>query len=95
MITKVGEINDYSNPGEVRGVPAGNPMGRARHGDGSGSSYLDVPLYGEAAAIRDLYQSAFLTQDPPQPPRRGRPARLAPLLDALKAALAAPFPTRA
>jgi hypothetical protein len=33
------------------------------------SGVVEVPLYGEAAAIRVLYQAAFLDTSPPKPPR--------------------------
>ena len=36
-------------------------------------SYLDVPLYGHAAAIRALYQASFFDEGAPKPPRRGKP----------------------
>jgi hypothetical protein len=36
------------------------------------SEVVDLPLYGEAAAIRVLYQAAFLDKTPPEPPRPRR-----------------------
>jgi len=49
----------------------------------------EVPLYGQAEAIRVLYQTALLAESPPKPPRPkrkgGRGSWVARCLDALGA----------
>jgi hypothetical protein len=59
----------------------------------------EVPLYGEAAAIRVLYQTSIVETSAPKPRRpkreRGRGSWVAPILDWLSPALHDPAASKA
>jgi hypothetical protein len=58
---------------------------------------LERPLYGQAEAIRVLYQSAVYDERPPAPPRpkRGRASWVVRYADALSASLRDPVTAKA
>lgn len=55
----------------------------------------EVRLYGEAEAIRVLYQTASLERSPPRPPRRGRGVWIARYLSSLSPSLQSPTGAKA
>jgi hypothetical protein len=57
----------------------------------------EVPLYGEAAAIRVLYQTTIVGKSPPKPrpPKGRRGLWVARLLESLSPALHAPSGSKA
>jgi hypothetical protein len=57
----------------------------------------EVPLYGEAEAIRVLYQTSVVEQSPPKPrrPKRRRGLWVARFLDALSPSLHDPAASKA
>ena len=64
--------------GLSREVPVGGSGDLSRPAEepaqmSTSGSYLDVPLYGQAAAIRALYQASFFDAGAAKPPRRGKP----------------------
>ena len=76
---------------------AGNASESAGHSEPRRSGSVDVPLYGEAAAIRTLYQVAFLDQDHSEIPRHRRagPSHFARLFGPLKPPLRTPLTAKA
>jgi hypothetical protein len=65
--------------------------------DGRRNEAAEVRLYGEAEAIRVLYQTAFLEKHPPKPPRprRGRGVWVARYLSSFSPSLQSPAGAKA
>ena len=83
------DVGDGSELAALRAAHA-----RQRRPEGRPLGVLAVPLYGQAEAIRVLYQTALFAEGPPKPPRprRGHGVWLARYLDSLSAL---PAPTSA
>ena len=74
---------DVGDGGELAALQAARSRQRRQEGRPPGAA-LAVPLYGQAEAIRVLYQTASLEESPPKPPRpRGRGLWVARCLDSL------------
>ena len=86
---------DVGDDREVEALKAAHA--RAQRRDKRPRESVEVHLYGEAEAIRVLYQAAFLEQSRPKPPRpkRRRGSWIARYLDSLTSSLADPLGTKA
>jgi hypothetical protein len=78
------DVGDGSELAALRAAHA-----RQRRQEARPPGVLEVPLYGQAEAIRVLYQTASLEESPPKPPRPkrkgGRGSWVARYLDSLSA----------
>jgi hypothetical protein len=78
---------DVGDGGELAALQAARA--RQRRPEARPLAALEVPLYGQAEAIRVLYQTAFRGESPPKPPRPkrkgGRGSWVARYLDSLSA----------
>jgi hypothetical protein len=86
---------DVGDGSEAEALEAARAMDRRQLGRPSADP--EVPLYGEAEAIRVLYQMTVVEQRPPKPPRpRGRRGRWAArLLDSFTPSLRDPAAAKA
>jgi hypothetical protein len=87
---------DVGDGAEAEALEAARAMDRQRQDAGS-SEGADIPLYGEAEAIRVLYQMTVVARGPSKPPRpRGRRGRWAArLLDSFTPSLRHPAAAKA
>lgn len=92
-----GAIAGLFGLGDGREIEALNASRSAERREARPSDLVERPLYGEAEAIRVLYQAAFLEPSPPKPPRprKGRPVWVARHLHALSALLPSSAPAKA
>ena len=76
------DVGDGSEAAALRAAHARQPRGDVRPREAA-----EVQLYGQAEAIRVLYQTASLEESPPKPPRskrkRGHGSWVAQYLDSL------------
>jgi hypothetical protein len=86
---------DVGDGSEVAALEAARS--RDRREDTCPHEILEGHLYGEAEAIRVLYQTAVYEERPPKPPRpkRGRAVWIARYVDALSSSLPEPAAAKA